>query len=146
MAFTDVETAQAHEAVCADPTGEDLCKLGILYSTGQGGEIDYIEAHKWFNLAALMGSEPAKHYRKEISDQMSTGEIAAAQRAAREQMTRLNAGQLAVRARLAFGVVHAAGDVAEGPVDVVHVGPLGCVAGDDLLTDEPMGEVQRGGL
>ena len=37
MAFTDVETAQAHQAVFADPTGEDLCKLGILYSTGQGG-------------------------------------------------------------------------------------------------------------
>ncbi len=52
MAFTDVETAQAHQAAFADPTGEDLCKLGILYSTGQGGEIDYVEAHKWFNLAA----------------------------------------------------------------------------------------------
>ena len=84
MAFTDVETAQAHEAVSMDPTGEDLCKLGILYSTGQGGEIDYIEAHKWFNLAALMGSEPAKYYRQEISDQMSGGQVASAQRAARE--------------------------------------------------------------
>ena len=42
MAFTDVETAQVHEAVTSDPTGEDLCKLGILYSTGQGGEIDYV--------------------------------------------------------------------------------------------------------
>jgi TPR repeat protein len=87
MAFTDVETAQAHEAVIMDPTGEDLCKLGILYSTGQGGEIDYVEAHKWFNLAALMGSEPAKHYRQEISDQMSNGDIAAAQRAAREWLS-----------------------------------------------------------
>ena len=87
MAFTDVETAQAHQAVFADPTGEDLCKLGILYSTGQGGEIDYIEAHKWFNLAALMGSETAKYYRQEISDQMSTNEVAAAQRAAREWLS-----------------------------------------------------------
>lgn len=87
MAFTDVETAQVHEAVSSDPTGEDLCKLGILYSTGQGGEIDYIEAHKWFNLAALMGSEPAKYYRQEISDQMSNGQVAAAQKAAREWLS-----------------------------------------------------------
>jgi TPR repeat protein len=87
MAFTCVETEQAHEAVTTDPTGEDLCTLGILYSTGQGGEIDYIEAHKWFNLAALMGSEPAKHYRLELSDQMSSMEVAAAQRAAREWLS-----------------------------------------------------------
>lgn len=84
MAFTDVETAQAHSAIETDATGDDLCKLGLLYSTGQGGTIDFIEAHKWFNLAALMGSEPAKHYRREISGEMSTFEIADAQRAARE--------------------------------------------------------------
>lgn len=87
MAFTDVETAQAHQAANTDPTGEDLCKLGILYSTGQGGEVDYVEAHKWFNLAALMGSEPAKYYRAEISDQMSSSQVAEAQRAAREWLS-----------------------------------------------------------
>ncbi len=84
MAFTDVETAQAHDAINTDPNGDDLCKLGLLYSTGQGGEIDYIEAHKWFNLAALMGSEPPKHYRKELSDEMDPMDVANAQRAARE--------------------------------------------------------------
>jgi hypothetical protein len=31
-----------------------------------------------------MGSEPAKYYRLEISDQMSTVDVASAQRAARE--------------------------------------------------------------
>jgi len=84
MAFTDVETAQAHDAIERDPNGEDLCKLGLIYSTGQGGVIDYVEAHKWFNLAALMGCEPAKHYRKEVALEMDGEEIAAAQRAARE--------------------------------------------------------------
>ena len=34
-----------------------------------------------------MGSEPAKYYRQEISDQMSTFEVAAAQRAAREWLS-----------------------------------------------------------
>ncbi|MFN3834598.1 MAG: SEL1-like repeat protein [Glycocaulis sp.] len=84
MAFTDVETRQVHDAINTDPTGEDLCKLGLIYSTGQGGVIDYVEAHKWFNLAALMGSEAAKHYRREVSEEMGTEDIAAAQRAARE--------------------------------------------------------------
>lgn len=87
MAFTDVETAKVHDAVTADPTGEDLCKLGLIYSTGQAGVIDYVEAHKWFNLAALMGSETAKYYRREVSEEMDTDQIAAAQRAAREWLS-----------------------------------------------------------
>jgi TPR repeat protein len=84
MAFTDVETAQAHEAINTDPSGEDLCKLGLLYSTGQCGVVDFIEAHKWFNLAALMGSEPAKHYRSEVAGEMEPDQIASALTAARE--------------------------------------------------------------
>jgi uncharacterized protein len=84
MAFTDMETAQAHDAITMDPTGEDLCKLGLLYSTGQCGVVDYVEAHKWFNLAALMGSSSAKHYRAELAMEMDTGQIASALMAARE--------------------------------------------------------------
>ncbi len=35
-----------------------LYELGVVYSTGTHGiEVDLIEAHKWFNLAALNGSE-----------------------------------------------------------------------------------------
>ena len=33
-----------------------LFELGVTYSTGRGGvPVDLIEAHKWFNLAALFG-------------------------------------------------------------------------------------------
>ena len=33
-----------------------LYDLGVTYSTGRGGiPVDLIEAHKWFNLAALAG-------------------------------------------------------------------------------------------
>ena len=66
---------------------EDLCKLGLLYSTGQCGEVDFIEAHKWFNLAALMGSEPAKHYRSEVAGEMDGEQLAAALSAAREWLS-----------------------------------------------------------
>ena len=88
MAFTDTEIAAAHAAVQGQGGPEELYRLGLIYSTGNGGEIDLIEAHKWFNLAALRGSQPAKDCRKELADQMSSSEIAAAQKAAREWLNR----------------------------------------------------------
>lgn len=60
-----------------------LLDLGIAYSSGSGGiEVDLIEAHKWFNLAALNGSEEATMCRADISDEMTAREIAEAQRQA----------------------------------------------------------------
>ena len=59
--------------------------LGVAYSTGSHGvSCDLIEAHKWFNLAAVAGHEDAKQCRAEIADEMTAREIAEAQRRARE--------------------------------------------------------------
>ena len=63
---------------------EALYDLGLLYSTGQGVDLNYVEAHKWFNLAAMMGVERAKVDRAELADEMSGPEIAEAQKMARE--------------------------------------------------------------
>jgi TPR repeat protein len=61
-----------------------LYELGVAYSTGTGGiDVDLIEAHKWFNLAALNGSDRAQMCRAEISEEMTAREIAEAQRQAR---------------------------------------------------------------
>lgn len=61
-----------------------LFDLGMAYSTGSDGvDMDLIEAHKWFNLAALNGSEEAMMCRADISDDMTAREIAEAQRHAR---------------------------------------------------------------
>jgi uncharacterized protein len=61
-----------------------LFDLGIAYSTGSGDVgVNLIEAHKWFNLAALNGSEEAMMCRADISDDMTAREIAEAQRQAR---------------------------------------------------------------
>ena len=58
--------------------------LGMAYSSGSGGvDVDLIEAHKWFNLAAVGGSEEAKACRAEIAEDMTAREIATAQTAAR---------------------------------------------------------------
>jgi len=68
--------------------------LGMVYSSGAAGiDIDLIEAHKWFNLAAVAGSEAAQACRSEIAEDMTAREIAEAQKAARAwvQMTSLRA-------------------------------------------------------
>ena len=58
--------------------------LGIAYSSGSGGlDVDLIQAHKWFNLAALSGNERGQECRAEISYDMTAREIAEAQRQAR---------------------------------------------------------------
>ncbi len=58
--------------------------LGVAYSCGTSGVgIDLVEAHKWFNLAALAGSEEGQYCRAEIAEEMTAREIAEAQRMAR---------------------------------------------------------------
>lgn len=85
MAFTDSEIAEAHAAVRTTAAqSDDLYKLGLIYSTGQAGAIDLVQAHMWFNLAATRGSEAAKDCRREIADQLSKDDIAQAQKRARE--------------------------------------------------------------
>lgn len=68
-----------------------LFDLGVAFSTGRGGiSVDLIEAHKWFNLAALSGCTRGQQCRAEISIEMTAREIAEAQRQARAW---LGAGQ-----------------------------------------------------
>ena len=68
----------------AEGDGDALFDLGVAYSTGAcGTEIDYVEAHKWFNLAALNGNIRAQESRAELADYMDAREIAQAQRQAR---------------------------------------------------------------
>jgi uncharacterized protein len=83
MTMTDVEKS-------ADETGEKrtddagaLYALGTRYSTGRDVEHDLICAHKWFNLAAMMGHEEARIARAELAREMSAADIAEAQRQAR---------------------------------------------------------------
>ncbi|MFW2828573.1 hypothetical protein [Sphingomonas sp. ID0503] len=61
-----------------------LYQLGIAYSSGSDGvDLDLIQAHKWFNLAAVRGHEEAADYRTEIADEMTAREIVEAQKQAR---------------------------------------------------------------
>jgi hypothetical protein len=75
---------ESHLAEAASGDPDALYELGVAYSTGTHGmDVDLIEAHKWFNLAALNGCERAQECRAEIADEMTAREIAEAQRQAR---------------------------------------------------------------
>lgn len=75
-------------AAAADGDISAYFDLGVAYSTGSHGvACDLIEAHKWFNLAAVAGYEEAAQCRAEVSDDMTAREIAEAQRRARQWLT-----------------------------------------------------------
>ena len=86
MARYDV--AQLEESAFAGPSGGDvLLKLGLMYSSGGSIPADRVAAHKWFNIAASKGNRDAVRLRRELAEEMTPAEIAAAQRAAREWLT-----------------------------------------------------------
>jgi len=83
MAFWD-KTAEQDGAERGSMTADAFFALGMTYATGQSVPVDFITAHKWFNIAALKGSTEAVRLRREIAAEMSEDDIAAAQRAARD--------------------------------------------------------------
>ncbi len=86
---TDANNADMLVAVCLAAAAQgDISAyydLGVAYSTGSHGvDCDLVEAHKWFNLAAVSGHCEAQMCRADISDEMTAREIAEAQRRARQ--------------------------------------------------------------
>ncbi len=61
-----------------------LFELGMLYATGRDVAADLVVAHKWFNLAAARGNPSAMTHRVELAREMSSEQVAEAQRLARE--------------------------------------------------------------
>ena len=88
MAYIDYDALTQFESEASKGRIEALYNLGLAYSTGQGVSVDYVAAHKWFNLAAMKGVGEARNWRAQISREMSAGQIAEAQRQAREWLLR----------------------------------------------------------
>ena len=66
-----------------------LNNLGTMYDNGHGVLQDYVESHKWFNLAASRETEEesqngAIENRDTIAKLMTTGQIAEAQKLAKQ--------------------------------------------------------------
>ena len=70
---------------------EAQLSLGFAYATGQGASQDYVQAHKWFALAASRSSASGKvlrdlavEHRDRADAMMTPDQIAEAQKLARE--------------------------------------------------------------
>jgi len=87
MSIIDIDALTQFEADARKGRADALYNLGLAYSTGQGVGVDFIAAHKWFNLAAVRGVEEAKAWRAQISREMDAGQISEAQRQAREWLS-----------------------------------------------------------
>lgn len=61
-----------------------LAKLGLMYAQGRGVLQDFIQAHMWYNLSAARGEARSADARDALARQMTAGQIAEAQRLARE--------------------------------------------------------------
>jgi uncharacterized protein len=86
--MSSVETHTTTAEVLADNQEPNLFELGLSHATGVGADVDYVEAHKWFNIAALRGNCEAKARRQELTTMMTQSQVSAAQRAAREWLLR----------------------------------------------------------
>ena len=86
MIWDNIETS-FNNSMPHTASADELLALGLKYCFGRGVSQSYVEAHKWFKLAAMKGNENAKSYRCELAREMSASEIAEAQRQARAWMT-----------------------------------------------------------
>jgi hypothetical protein len=84
MARFDFSADDVFDGAAPVDGAEALFQLGLMYCAGRDVDLDLVEAHKWFNLAALRGNDAAKSYRQELSSEMTKKQIAAAQKGARE--------------------------------------------------------------
>ncbi|MEM1193462.1 MAG: hypothetical protein AAGH42_08750 [Pseudomonadota bacterium] len=81
----DTHTLESAQPVL---TSEEMYRRGLAASIAvSSSRLDLIEAHKWFNLAAMQGNAEARHYRAELARELSTDEMSEAQRLAREYLS-----------------------------------------------------------
>ena len=77
----DLDTATTVEASAIPDV---LFERGLYWASGRSGVVNLVAAHKWFNLAAMRGVNEAKGWRNQIAEEMNAGQIAQAQKLARE--------------------------------------------------------------
>ena len=92
------DVAEATRQWRAAASAEDrrsMLALGRLYTRGLGVLQDYVEAHKWFNLAASRGEVEAVHERDALTEKMTPQQVATAQ----ERAASWQPGPVATRPR-----------------------------------------------
>ena len=84
MAYADIRIEAPEAFVTKTASADELYRMGLIYSEGMDVAVDLVAAHKWFNLAAMRGMDAAKGWRNQLATEMSTIQIAEAQKLARE--------------------------------------------------------------
>src|SRR5579875_2569774 len=83
--FLMTDVAMTARAEAEAPDAAECFARGMIHSAGAGVPVDLVEAHKWFNIAALRGHAEAARLRREIAEFMSDAEIGRAWLAAHPQ-------------------------------------------------------------
>jgi TPR repeat protein len=58
--------------------------LGVMHEEGHGVAADFVSAHMWFNIAAALGYSEAEEDRNDLELEMTSTQIANAEKLARE--------------------------------------------------------------
>jgi len=80
---TAAEGARLREKAARAGDAVAQARLGEMYMTGSHVDLDYVAAHKWFNIAATLGQSRAIELRETVSALMTPEDLARAQAAAR---------------------------------------------------------------
>jgi TPR repeat protein len=79
-----VKARQWYEKAAAQGEAKAQFYLGMQSAYGEGGPMDLVQAYMWYSLAAGNGNAHAPGYRDDLARQMTPGQIAEAQKRARE--------------------------------------------------------------
>jgi uncharacterized protein len=87
----DAEKLNWYRSAAEQGDADAQSTLGLMYFTGRGVLQDYVEAHKWFNLAAsrystsdIRSRDQAIQDRQSVAAKMTPEQIAEAQKLARQ--------------------------------------------------------------
>lgn len=90
MAYADIQLEAPEAGLTAEADPDELFRIGLIYSNGTDVPVDYVAAHKWFNLASVRGHEDARVCREEMADLLDAREIKKALKAARQWLAKAN--------------------------------------------------------
>jgi TPR repeat protein len=79
-----VEAVKWYRLAAAQGIAEAQFRLGLMYGLGWGVSRDLVTAHLWSNLAAARGNPQAVKFRDFVAKEMTSQQIADAQKRARE--------------------------------------------------------------
>jgi len=66
--------------------------LGVMYYRGQGVPVNYVTAYAWWNIASASGNESASGNRAIVEEQMTSAQIAEAQKLSTKIFDRIQQG------------------------------------------------------